>query len=107
MTENAEQHKVTASGGDYRMSSRERDEHASPHAAAAVRHILAGLAARGIKVKTVDEAIQQGHLTDLEWCDVLDDFRERYGRGRVTGIVSGLAPAEQRAYRAQQKVVNS
>ena len=83
---------------------RKREEHASPHAAAAVRHILAGLTARGITVKTLNEAIQQGHVTDLEWCDVLDDFREQYGRGAVTGIVPGLTHAEyQRAYRARRK----
>lgn len=52
---------------------------ASSHAAAAARHLLLGLAHQGVYVESVDEAVTQGYVTDLQWCAVLDEFRERYG----------------------------
>lgn len=43
----------------------------------AAMYIVRGLQSRDIRVYSVDEAIRQGHITDLQWCAVLDEFRKR------------------------------
>ena len=55
---------------------------ASPHAAAAAKSVLDTLAQAGKHAISVHEAVQLGYLSIYDWCDVLDQYRERYGVGR-------------------------
>ena len=55
---------------------------ASPHAAAAARAVLDTLAQAGKHAISVHEAVQLGYLSIYDWCDVLDQYRERYGVGK-------------------------
>ena len=55
---------------------------ASPHAAAAARAVLDTLAQAGKHVASPHEAVQLGYLSIYDWCEVLDQYRERYGVGK-------------------------
>ncbi|GAA4002835.1 hypothetical protein GCM10022631_11980 [Deinococcus rubellus] len=62
--------------------------HASPHAAQAARYLLDDLKSRALVAESIDEAISRGYLTDLQWCETLDIFRE--------GLPERLPLAEQK-----------
>lgn len=80
---------------------------AASYPAQAARHLLAELRRRGVRVCSIEQAIQRGHLTELEWCDALDEFRERARRasamqGHVTrGRVTAQMVETLRALEAQ------
>ena len=60
-----------------RADDRDTDRpHSSPHAAQAARYLLGDLKSRALIVGSIDEAIRRGYLTDAQWCQVLDIFRE-------------------------------
>lgn len=61
-----------------------------PHAAAL--HLLAELRGRGLRVRNIDDAIRQGHLTDAQWCETLHAFREEAQSRGEAKEAPGLTP---------------
>ena len=54
----------------------------SSHPQAAADAVLATLARAGKHAGSVHEAVQLGYLTILDWCDVLEQYRDLHKVGR-------------------------
>ena len=54
----------------------------SPPAEQAALAVLETLAHAGKHADSVYEAVQVGYLTIYDWCDVLNEYRERYRVGQ-------------------------
>ncbi|SMB93343.1 hypothetical protein [Deinococcus hopiensis] len=75
--------------------------HVSQHAYEAAQVLLQALRARGKQAENIDEAIQKGYLTDLDWCRALQEYRELYGVVSIT-YADPVAAQESRS-RAKRK----
>ena len=78
----------------------------APHAVRATKVLLERLSSQGHAVTTIPDAIERGLLTDLEWCEELNNQRSVFGvveYVKHTDEKRKAAVRNTRAYRQRKK----